>query len=189
MTEKERILAEVMEHFMNKADEWRKVDLVKGDFESVQKFVSAGQWDAAAVEVAGLGASQGTIDKVVERYLKQIKHPLFHHDFMHKAVHMAKVGASPKVIEEILRFMLKHYCHSWTINYLEELTALVSRKPTREEIFVLAQLERKNEATWDETLHRELVALANKYLLGQDVERVKGMIKEKIREWESHADI
>ena len=188
MTKKERILAEVVDHFMNKADEWRKAGLTQG-FGGTQKLVSAGQWDSAAVEVAGLGANRSTIDKAVERYLSKIKNPFLHHDFIHRAVHMAKVGASPGVVEKILKFMLKHYCHSWTINYLEELTLLLGRKPTREEIFALVQLERKNEATWDESLHRALVALANKYLLGQDVERVEGMIKDKIREWSSHADI
>jgi|SRR3989338_7588562 len=188
MTEREETLAFVVDHFMNKANEWRKSHVTQG-FKDTQKLVSAGQWDAAAVEVASLGVSQDTIDNAVEGYLKQIKHPFLNYDFMHKAVHMAKVGASPKTVEKVLGSMLKHYCHPWTVHYLEELTLLLGRKPTREEIFALVQLERKNEATWDETLHRELVSLANKYLWGQDVEKVKWMIEDKIKEWRSHADI
>ncbi|MBI2674278.1 MAG: hypothetical protein HYX22_00870 [Candidatus Yanofskybacteria bacterium] len=186
-TEKQRILASMMERFMNTADVCRRAG-AKG-FGATQNLVSAGLWDAAAIEVADLGVNTDTIDKAVGRYLRQIKDPSLHFDHMHNAVHMAKVGASPKVIEEVLRFMLKHYCYIWTINYLEELTALVGRKPMREEIFALAELEKRNQTSWDGTLHETLVALANKYLVGQDIEKVEGMIQEKIREWRSHVVI
>lgn len=188
MTEKEKVLAEVMRHFMDKADEWRR----SGDthsFEGSQKLVSAGQWDAAAVEVAGLGANQETIRKAVERYVRQIKSPFLHHDFMHRAIHMARKGSPHSTVEELIQLLVRHYCTGWAIEYLEELAALLGRKPTGEEIFALVELERKNQTSWDQNLHQELVSLAKRHLSYEDVERVQGMIKDKIREWRSHADI
>lgn len=188
MTEKERVLAEVMSHFMDKADARRRSGDIHS-FEGGQKLVSTGQWDAAAIEVAGLGATPDTIGRAVEEYIKQIKNQHLHYDYMHSAVRMALKGARRDTVETLIKLLVKNYCTGWAIDYLEELTALLGRKPTRKEIFALAELERRNQTSWDQNLHQELVSLAKRHLSYEDVERVQGMIKDKIKEWGSHADI
>ena len=179
MTEKERVLAMVMEHFMDKAEKYRKS-------QDPQKIIGYLQWYAAAIETAGLGAGMKTIDKNVKRLMGSIKWPFLHFEYFNHAVTMAKQGASSGVVAGLLKFGLKHYCYIWA---LEDLTSLLNRNPTREEILALVRLEQKNQSSWTESLHRELVVLAKKHLSYEDVEKVQEMLQDKIREWRSHVDI
>lgn len=176
MIEKQKTLALVMDHFMNKAEEYRKS-------KDRQKIVDAINWDFAAIEVAGLGATSDVVGKAVAEYVNHIKTPFLQFDYLHSAIQMAKKGAPIEAVEDLIKFLVKHYCWIWA---LKDLTTLAGRKPTREEIFALVKIERSNQVSLSESLHQELIRFAGEHLSHHDVEEVKRILRDKITEWRSH---
>lgn len=178
MTEKQKTLAFVMEHFMYKAKELRKSRYP-------QDIILAERCDSAAIEVASLGVAQETTGEAVVEYLKRVKIPSLHFGYFNSAILMAKNGASAEVVEKLISFLIKNYCWVWA---LRDLTALVGRKPTKEEIFAIVQLEIGDMSTLSESLHKDLVSLAKEHLSHSEVERVKSILREKTKEFRSSAD-
>lgn len=178
MTEKEKTLELMIKHFMAKAEEMRK-----SKDQMVMVNASQGHW--AAIEVAGLGAATETIDWAVKEYLKKSKHWLFGHDDFSLAIAMTLKGASKEVAEEMMVVAVKYYSWIWP---LEKLTAYLEREPTEEEIFSIVEVERAHTAVLAEDYHKKLVQFAGKHLPSDKVRRIKDVLREKTREFNSHSD-
>lgn len=178
MTEKQKTVAFVMEHFMNKAKEIRKS-------RDPQDIILAERCDSAAIEVASLGVTQEIIGEAVVGYLKRVKIPFLHFGYFQSAILMAKNGAPAEVVEKLISFLIKNYCWVWA---LKDLTALAGRKPTKEEIFAIIQLEVGDDATLSESLHKDLISLAKEHLSHSEVEHIKSILGEKTKEFRSLAD-
>ena len=100
----------------------------------------------------------------------------------------AKQGATCVVLEKVSKAIVKNYCHSWTLTYLEELTVLVGRKPTKQEVFALIELEKTNMISMHGGFHEELITFAQKYLHSIDVEIVREKLKGKVEQFNSMGD-
>jgi len=183
MTEKQKVLDSVIKTFINKGEKLRSMR--GGDFhEHLRRARNSNNYDWAAVELAGLGASGETIDSAVQEYMigARTAFVLIRNEYLSMAISMAKRGASREVIEDLLKLVLESY--PW-IRALEELAQLAGRKPTRDEVFALVQRERESMSYMSSDMHERYTAFAEKYLSARDVKRVIGILDEKVKQWES----
>ena len=178
MTEKEKTLELVIDHFITTAEK-----MSKSKDQMVMISASQGHW--AAIETAGLGAHVSTIDRTVREYLKDSKDWLFGHDKFKLAVSMTLKGASKEVAEEVLAVAVKHYSWIWPV---ELLTAYIGRRTTAREVFAMVEAERKNTATLSEESHKNLIRFARKYVSDNEVRRIEQILDEKTTEFNSHSD-
>jgi|SRR3989344_1265368 len=178
MTEKEKTLDMVIKNFIAKAKE-----MAKSKDSHVMVNANQGHW--AAIEVAGWGAAQETIDWAVLDYLKSSKHWFFGHDKFKLAIVMTLKGASKEVAEEVLAVAVKHYSWIWPV---ELLTAYIGRRTTAREVFAMVEAERKNTATLSEESHKNLIRFARKYVSDNEVRRIEQILDEKTTEFNSHSD-
>lgn len=178
MTEKQKTLDMVIRNFIAKAKE-----MAKSKDQLVMVNANQGHW--AAIEAAGWGAAQETIDWATRQYLKNSKNWLFGHDDFNLAIAMTLKGASNKVAEEVLAIAVNYYSWIWPV---DKLTAYLGRDPKEEEIFGLVQAEVAHTAMLSEDHHKKLIKFAEKYLSSQKVQEVRYLLEGKTKEFNSHLD-
>ena len=102
----------------------------------VRSCIKKGEFSATEI-MAELGASQGTIDLLVESYFKEIN---FHNrTSLNEIIKIAELGDSKKILEKLLKFLIKE----GEIEDAYKVIDLLGRELTLEEIEDLTQAVEK----------------------------------------------
>ncbi len=181
MTEREQAFDLIVNKFLEEAEKDR-------GSRAPGRIVNSQHMFAAAIMVAGWGASISTISNAVTELHKKAngnKNKFVSSDYLSLAVRMAQQGAYPGVVERLLASVIKDHCWIWA---LEGLTALLGRKPKREEVFALVEAEVADLASFSQAQHDELVSFADQYLTPHEAQKVREMLKWKFNRLSSSAD-